>query len=1145
MTMKKILSTMLMLAMVLSMLGTIVLKPTKANASDYITIDDIPSANEIHTIDFDDKDYQAEYGYPYLWGSNTAGFKSVKAVAPEDYVTIGKTGYTAKLKLVNDPVDGTDKALSFETVIGKAIVTEEEKAKMTISVNHNGSTVNAMLGEVYTPSTGEVAPCYVYGETGSTKYWVTKSDSYTEQELAQGNVGTASGSANNRFTYDGKGVSADLGWTSVVFPEIKNPIKDADGNVVGVYSAGFKFHYSKLSGASNLSFQFTPASGKSYSFNILSNQIHSETASLEVWTSESTHAALGGKSSYRFGKTADTTGVITDASQLNVVTSFKADDWNDFLIVSYFEDEIFRIYVNGKPLFMQTTKDGNTIYTSDFYLPRASVMPEFIARQVKLRSGLESTVSIDDIVVKYDAETIESVLTWKKISNNQAIDTVISDLNILESIVIGGQTHNVIWESSDEDVISTKGKVTRGDFDETVILTATANGKSVSFEVTVKGTVGNTTIYLAGDSTMCDYGENYYPQQGWGYFFEDYFKENIIVVNAAAGGQSAKTFYTDPARFEKSIYNKLIEGDYVFISFGINDAYKLDTNDDETDNSKYTYNYIDSEGASQSIYPAGSDITEYTEYIDKMCDAVIQKQAKPVLVTPCNVGGNRNSCSAYVEAMRNYATDNNIPLVDLNKSHNDYINLVKPLSITPEAEQTGEAVPTYVKEEMNLYNMVERGFLTEEELTNHPNSTFKNSGTGTDLIHLSENGAQILARWVAQEIYKSEDNALISLANQMLPEEIQSTIYTAGDSLMFSWSRWWSLGYYPYQGWGAYIDKYMDGVKVNNTAMSGETTASFYYQEAYMPTIRKSLKHGDYLFVSLGTNDSSYQNDNNKFVPNVTDENGNPIKWGATVEEYESNLIMYIEDMRKRNVNIVFVTSPTFNTYDSCYAYFDKMRELSEEYDVPLIDVRAAHLDYIDKRYPEKIFSRGTALPDDLKNEFYMTQSALKNTFAFTDEMIRNHPQGSGMLSQNGGKGDYTHFNIAGAKKIANIAMGALRDATDPELDELKSFLNLEAFYETDDSVYDELSIISYSETGGIMVYNPKEEYTDVNLIAVSYDKNKKVKCVVVDEQADIQANGTTILQVPDGFTTKNADIVKIFVFKDISPLCRSLKIEQ
>lgn len=1145
--MRKILLTMLVTAMALSMAGGVVFNPAVTSASDYITIDDMPSANEMHTVTLDDNDYETEYGYPYLWDSNTAGLKRVATIAPDKTYEDGYY-YTSKLHIVDAPTAANEnnKALQFEAHAAMAIVTASEKEKMTIDVTldqgtTNEKTIKAFLGEKYNGSSAATTTCYIYGEVGKTKYWVNKTDSYTEEELKAGAVGTATTPSNNKwFSPDGKVITNHINETSITFPEISNGKYDEDGNAIGVYSAGFKFMYPNISGCTNTQLTLDLKVGEySYAFNIYTNQLitykNGITNTLNIWVSESEHQVISSsKATYLIGKTADTIGTYGDSSKLTAISAFKDNEWNDILVVGYLEDEIFRIYVNGKPLFIKESVGDTSVYTSEFYLPKTTTMPTFRLSQARTTTSSGNQTVVDDMTVKYDAETLASKLTWKKISNNQGNDTVISDLNLLETITISGQTHSVMWASSNENVISKSGKVTRGELDETVTLTATANGKYVSFEVTVKGTVGNTTIYLAGDSTMCDYGENYYPQQGWGYYFKDYFKQNTIVVNAAAGGHSAKTFYTDPARFENSIYNKLIEGDYVFISFGINDAYKLDTNDDESDNSSYTYNYTDKSGVTQSIYPAGSDTTEYVSYLDKMCDAVIAKQAKPVLVTPCNVGSNRNSCSAYVEAMKAYAASNNIPLVDLNKSHNDYINLVKPLSITPKDQQTGDAVPEYVKEEMNLYKMVERGFLTSDELVGHPNTAFKNSGLGTDLIHLSENGAQIIARWVAQGVYKSKNSVLKALADCMLPDEIQSTIYTAGDSLMFSWSRWWGLGYYPYQGWGAYIDDYMDGVKVSNTAMSGETTASFYYQEAYMPTIRKSLNHGDYLLVSLGTNDSAYQNNNNKFVEGVKDENGNPVKWGATLDEYETNLIKYIEDMRKRNVNIVFVTSPTFSTYDSVYAYFDKMKEVAAEYDVPVIDVRQAHLDYIDARYPSLGLKRGDSLPEELVNEFHMTQYALKNTFGFTDDMITNHPQGSNMLTFNGGKGDYTHFNISGAKKIAKIAMGALRDSTDMDLAELRSFIDEAAFEETDDWDYDELSVINYDKTNGIMVYNPDESYSGASLIVASYDSDNVLKSVVIDQNVDISAYTTTILPIPTGFSSKDASFLKIFVLRDM-----------
>ena len=51
------------------------------------------------------------------------------------------------------------------------------------------------------------------------------------------------------------------------------------------------------------------------------------------------------------------------------------------------------------------------------------------------------------------------------------------------------------------------------------------------------------SIYVVGDSTVCTYKDNAYPQTGWGqvlgYFFD---ASRVKVNNYAIGGRSSRTF---------------------------------------------------------------------------------------------------------------------------------------------------------------------------------------------------------------------------------------------------------------------------------------------------------------------------------------------------------------------------------------------------------------------------------------------------------------------------------------------------------------------------------------------------------------------------------------------------------------------------
>lgn len=80
------------------------------------------------------------------------------------------------------------------------------------------------------------------------------------------------------------------------------------------------------------------------------------------------------------------------------------------------------------------------------------------------------------------------------------------------------------------------------------------------------------TLFLVGDSTVKSGGQN--GAIGWGERIAPYFDtRKINVVNAAIGGRSSRTFYTE-GRWEK-VVAQLKRGDFVIIQFGHNDGGRI------------------------------------------------------------------------------------------------------------------------------------------------------------------------------------------------------------------------------------------------------------------------------------------------------------------------------------------------------------------------------------------------------------------------------------------------------------------------------------------------------------------------------------------------------------------------------------------
>ncbi|CAM3460917.1 MULTISPECIES: rhamnogalacturonan lyase family protein [Saccharibacillus] len=164
------------------------------------------------------------------------------------------------------------------------------------------------------------------------------------------------------------------------------------------------------------------------------------------------------------------------------------------------------------------------------------------------------------------------------------------------------------------------------------------------------------TIYMAGDSTMQAYSESQAPQAGWGQAFGRYFANGAVVANEAIGGRSSKSFLVD-GRLDR-ILNRIKPGDYVFVSFGHNDA-------------------------SAGIPDRYASPADYKTYLARYVNGAKQRGATPVLLTPV---GRRDfnpatqtfnvSFPEYVQAAREAAQQLDVPLIDLSALSLAYYNSI-------------------------------------------------------------------------------------------------------------------------------------------------------------------------------------------------------------------------------------------------------------------------------------------------------------------------------------------------------------------------------------------------------------------------------------------------------------------------------------
>ena len=103
------------------------------------------------------------------------------------------------------------------------------------------------------------------------------------------------------------------------------------------------------------------------------------------------------------------------------------------------------------------------------------------------------------------------------------------------------------------------------DWDEK--LTLEFNGAHPSLHSLEVQPVDVPTVYIAGDSTVCDQSGE--PWNSWGQMLTRFFKQGVAVANHAESGESIKSSL-GAKRFEK-IFSTLKTGDYLFLQFGHND----------------------------------------------------------------------------------------------------------------------------------------------------------------------------------------------------------------------------------------------------------------------------------------------------------------------------------------------------------------------------------------------------------------------------------------------------------------------------------------------------------------------------------------------------------------------------------------------
>ncbi|MFV0521802.1 MAG: rhamnogalacturonan acetylesterase [Mangrovibacterium sp.] len=173
-------------------------------------------------------------------------------------------------------------------------------------------------------------------------------------------------------------------------------------------------------------------------------------------------------------------------------------------------------------------------------------------------------------------------------------------------------------------------------------LTIEFNGKAVNVaSLVIEKKDGLRRLFIAGDSTVTDQDSE--PWASWGQMFPYFMNNDITVANYAVSGSTLR-HYRGSRRLDKTL-TLMNEGDYMIIEFAHNDQKKKG-------------------------YEAYGD---YTVDMKDYCDKIIAKGGQPILITSTmrrRFDENDkvyNTLGDFPQAMRDYAKNNNIPLVDLNQ----------------------------------------------------------------------------------------------------------------------------------------------------------------------------------------------------------------------------------------------------------------------------------------------------------------------------------------------------------------------------------------------------------------------------------------------------------------------------------------------
>lgn len=201
----------------------------------------------------------------------------------------------------------------------------------------------------------------------------------------------------------------------------------------------------------------------------------------------------------------------------------------------------------------------------------------------------------------------------------------------------------------------------------------------------------------------------------------------------------------------------------------------------------------------------------------------------------------------------------------------------------------------------------------------------------------------------------------------------------------------------PERGWAMVMQPYFKTLKVENYARNGRSTRTC-IAEGIWATVEQAMKQGDILIVQFGHNDAK--------------ENSERY---STPEQYGENIAMFVRAALAKGVRPVVMTPVTRRKWvdgELVYTHGDypaAARRVAAELNVPLVD-----MEELTRTLEQQMGEEGS-------------------------KQLHLHIPANTYLSHPDGATDNTHYTIAGARKVARIAVSEL-DKIFHFGDELRSF---------------------------------------------------------------------------------------------------------